>query len=270
MRLYHGTLIHRSRDDYGSIEIVQDEWVRALHFGNAVRQSAMSLHDPSQLVLPYTRAMMGGLLFNADPLRALLIGLGGGSLIRFLSQHFPACTLDVVEIRESVTKLARGYFLLPDDERLHIHIADGADFVRRTKSAPYDLILVDAYDHAGIAPAVATAEFYRDCRACLRATGILAVNLWGRDRAAYRALYTALQAAFGKKLLQLPAEGTSNIITLAPARPLDKRGLRHLLQAARALESHTHLEFVRLARRLHHHNSPGLARWLPLSKAAPR
>ncbi len=266
MRLYHGTLIHRSRDAWGTIEIVQDEHIRALHFGNAVRQSAMALHTPCQLVLPYTQAMVAGLLFNNRPRRALLVGLGGGSLVRFLLQYFPHCSLDVVEIREQVAKLARAYFLLPDLERLRIHIADGMEFVRQRPATPYDLILVDAYDHAGIAPAVVTAEFYRHCRATLGEEGVLAVNQWGRERASFRALNAALHEAFGKQLLQLPAEGASNVVTLAQPRPIDKRRLRRLLEAARSLESTTETQFVRLAGRLHRYNSPILTRCLPLSR----
>ena len=100
MRKYHGTVIHRSQDSRGVIEVVDDGCTRSLHFGNAVRQSAMDLNRPEYLVLTYTRAMMSCLLFKPTPCKVLLIGLGGGSLAKFLLHHIPNCTIDAVELRE--------------------------------------------------------------------------------------------------------------------------------------------------------------------------
>src|SRR6266851_724789 len=60
--------------------IVDTPLHRFLHFDLECVQSAMHLGDPDKLTLAYTRKMMAFLLFNRNPNRILLLGLGGGSL----------------------------------------------------------------------------------------------------------------------------------------------------------------------------------------------
>ena len=56
MHKYHGRLIHRSRDEHGSLEIVDDILTRSLHFGNHIRQSAM-VHQLPDHRLRYARGV---------------------------------------------------------------------------------------------------------------------------------------------------------------------------------------------------------------------
>ena len=87
MHRYGGIVIHQSRDEHGTIEVVEDGAYRSLHFGSEPKQSSMELHNPIRLALTYTRAMTAALLFNDAPRSVLLIGLGGGSLAKFLLHH---------------------------------------------------------------------------------------------------------------------------------------------------------------------------------------
>jgi spermidine synthase len=72
--------------------------LRALHIGGTAVQSAMQLNDPYALALDYTRCMMAFLLFHAEPREALMIGLGGGSLAKFLHRELRHLRVRVVEI----------------------------------------------------------------------------------------------------------------------------------------------------------------------------
>ena len=56
--------------------------MRTLHFDDRFIQSAMRISAPNELLLSYTRAMMGFLLFKPQPRHILMIGLGGGSLAK--------------------------------------------------------------------------------------------------------------------------------------------------------------------------------------------
>ena len=265
MRKYHGTVIHRSQDSLGVIEVMDDGHIRSLHFGNAVRQSATDMSRPEYLVLNYTRAMMGSLLFNPSPAKILLIGLGGGSLAKFLLHHFPRCTIDAVELRELVVKLANGYFLLPEDQRLRIHIAEGAGYVRHLASVAssyYDLILIDAYHSAGMDDNMAEQQFLHACFQLLTADGLMAINLWGRDQPHYGRARRALQQCFAAKPLLLPAEGTTNVIALALRRANHKRSLKSAESHAKVLENQTGVELVRISRTLLKHNGSLLDRIL--------
>ena len=133
MRLYDGWVVHQSQSDDGVIEVVDDGDIRSLHFGTFPRQSCMSLQTPHTLELTYTEAMMAALLLNPEPERVLIVGLGGGSLVKFILHHFPNCQIDVVEYRKDVVKVAHNYFQLPEnDSRLNIHIGDGYFVCTRT------------------------------------------------------------------------------------------------------------------------------------------
>jgi spermidine synthase len=253
MRKYHGTVIHHSQDSHGTIEVVDDGYTRSMHFGNAIRQSAMDVSRPEYLVLTYTRAMMSSLLFGPSPRRVLLIGLGGGSLAKFIWHHFPQCNIDVVEHRELVVKLAHGYFFLPEEQRLRIHIADGTEFVQRqAHSSPgsYDLILIDAYNDAGMDDNMAEQLFLQACHLLLSADGLLAINLWGRDQPRYSRVLRTLQRCFATKPLLLPAEGTTNIIAMASRRANYKNTLKATEARAKLLEDLTGVELVRFSRTL--------------------
>jgi len=67
--------------------VSEERGVRHLHVGGEAIQSAMRLEDPFALELDYTRCMMAFLLLHPAPRRALMIGLGGGSLAKLVFRH---------------------------------------------------------------------------------------------------------------------------------------------------------------------------------------
>jgi len=250
---YRGHIIHKTYGPQGVIEIVEDDTMRSLHFGTLARQSAMYLKDPVRLALSYTRAMMSFLLFTEAPRRALLIGLGGGSLAKFLFHHVPECHIDAVECYDTVAKLAHGYFALPEAPRLHVHIAEGAAFLRDTPHI-YNVVLVDAFDQHGLARAVNNSLFLRDCWEHLTEDGALVINLWHKDHAAFMYTYRLLSNQFRGNLLRLPLEGKSNEVVLAFKHAAQITRLDKLRGQAKQLESHYHIEFPRLLRTLRRNN----------------
>src|SRR5574343_50353 len=111
------------------IDISEESGVRYLHFGSDWVQGAMRIRKPDALELSYTREMMAGLLLRDAPwpARVLLIGLGAGSLAKFVHRHVPQAQVTVVEILPEVHAVASQFFRLPDeDERLRVVIGDGA------------------------------------------------------------------------------------------------------------------------------------------------
>jgi spermidine synthase len=170
-------LVFSCHDEEGVIEVVDDFDTRALYFGTSARQSAMSHEEPHRLVLSYTRAMLSGLLFTGRPRSALVLGLGGGSLPRFLMHVFPTCRIDVVERRAKVARVAHDYFQLARSPRLRTHLCDAAVFLRED-GRTYDLVLVDLHDPKGTAPLVTEAGFFASCARRLAPRGVFAINLW--------------------------------------------------------------------------------------------
>src|SRR5512141_2992027 len=114
-----------------SVEVSEEDGVRSLHLGGDAIQSSIRLDRPDELALDYTRAMMAFLLFQPQPRDVIMIGLGGGSMARYIHQRMPQTRTTVVEITAKVLAVARGMFHFPaDDARLSVEIADGADYVR--------------------------------------------------------------------------------------------------------------------------------------------
>src|SRR5512135_1665010 len=108
-RKIDGTIVHHCRDEFGEIIVADDGVIRSLYFGD-ILQSCIRLDQPASLIHEYNQAMMSSLIFKADPRTVLLVGLGGCSLVNFLRSAFPACAIDIVEIRQKVIDLARDHF----------------------------------------------------------------------------------------------------------------------------------------------------------------
>lgn len=246
MHSYPGKLIHRSRDGDLPLEVFDDGCTRALHFGTSARQSAMYLHAPEQLVLPYTRAMMSFLLFAPDPKRILMIGLGGGSMAKFLLHTLPGSQIEVVEPSRPVTQLAHAYFGLPRSPRLRIHIGDGATFVfQRAGDTAYDAILVDAFTAQGIPASIINDAFFAHCAAALTADGVLACNLWGGRQTGYRTALSMLRRHFGGSVFTLRVRARGNVIALATTSGADRRPVME--SRAAVLQRRTGLRFADFA-----------------------
>ncbi len=220
MRLYgDGLVVHQAQSDEGVIEVVDSGGSRALHFGTHPRQSSMRLSDPTALELSYTQAMMGCLLLNPAPRRVLVVGLGGGSLVKFLLHHFPNCHIDVVEYRRDVVDVAQSFFGVPVDEpRLNIMLGDGYLHVSHCfheTDLSYDLLLVDAYDHNGMAASVGVQAFFDACAGIMTADGVMSINLWGSDRPTFNTTMQRINQSFEQRVMILPVENKGNVIALA-------------------------------------------------------
>ena len=231
-------------DDDESVYVSERHGVRSLHIGSDTIQSSMRLARPNDLELSYTRSMMAFLLFGPEPERVLMIGLGGGSLAKFIFQRLPDTRVQAVEVNPRVLAIARQYFHVPpDDARFEVIVADGARHVER-EDVSADVILLDGYEADRHVPELATPEFYAACRARLRPGGVLVVNLWGGDKLFYT-LSKRIEDAFPGGTLCLPAERPGNVIVFGFERNPGPLAWGALQGRARELEAEYGLEFAR-------------------------
>jgi spermidine synthase len=204
------------------VQVVEEGGVRSLYLGSDVVQSAMRVSDPAALELSYTRAMAAFLLFHETPRRFLMIGLGGGSFVKFAYHRFPEATITVVEHNPRVIEAARDLFFVPvDDARLSIVLADGAGYARRHRRS-CDVLVLDAFDADGQPEALASEAFYRDALAALDADGVLVANLAGASPRIHDNL-SILHDVFEGRVLRLPADTGGNVAAFAfrgPVAPL--------------------------------------------------
>jgi spermidine synthase len=236
--------------DY-SIEISEHAGVRYLHFSAEWIQGAMRVKRPNALELAYTREMMAGLLLREVPWprNALLIGLGAGSLVKFIYHKLPWTKTTVVEVDPRVEIVARLHFDLPDDPfRLRVAIGDGARFMLQGGES-YDYILVDGFDEKGKAGALDTESFYQACRARLTSEGLLAVNLLGRSRG-FTASKDRIAAAFDDRTLVFPSCDSGNAIAFARGHDPVDIAFEELLQRAETIHRHAGLDLTPTVHRI--------------------
>lgn len=187
----------------------------SLHFEAASVQSRMDPAAPARLTLGYTRTMMGAalLLLGPAPGRIAMIGLGGGSLVKYCREHLPEAVIEVAEISAEVIALRERFCVPADSDYLRVLCTDGAAFVATTGAGDWDLLLVDGFGPGGQPPQLGSQRFYDDCRAALGPDGLLVANLSGSDPKLD--LYLGrLETAFGR-VLHVPAADSDNRIAIA-------------------------------------------------------
>jgi spermidine synthase len=235
-------VLHRAAGLFGTIEVHDDGAMRWLQFDDGIVQSAMALEHPEVLVLPYTRAMMAALLFCSSPARVLTLGLGGGSLPRFLARHCPGARQIAVEKDPAVIDAARRYFQMDRyAERLEIRAADARAAVCEIGD-PCELLLVDLFEAGGQPAQFPDLGFYGECRRLLAPGGLMAVNLWVGDSAEFLTWSRLLRQAFDGRTLFLPVGGYSNVVQLAFRDPPEELGLECLRTRAEPLAARLGIE----------------------------
>jgi spermidine synthase len=236
------------RDELTRPYIFETPFERRLHFTNLATQSAMLLSDPDALVAQYTRKMMSFLLFNPEPKHIVMIGLGGGSLAKFCHRHLPRTDITVVEVDADVIAMRDEFCIPRDDERFRVVHDDGARFVERLERQ-MDVLLIDAFDAVGIAPTLATSQFYSHAARRLTDDGMLVMNFWGPCERYVDNLAPAL-AAFGDGMLLVPVSEYSNVLLFAFKRRPPASISDELDALSRQLQMRLMLDFPRYLRRI--------------------
>jgi spermidine synthase len=236
-----------------AIEVSESNGIRALHMGSVTVQSAMQIRDPNALELTYTRGMMCFLLFNSRVEQALAIGLGGGSIPKYIHAYCPDITTTVIEISPKVIQVARSQFYLPyNDARLEVIEGDGLQYLADHRQAS-DVLLIDAFDSNGIPPDFCSQDFFDQCAATLKSDGILVINLWGSDKN-FDIYLQRIEQSFAGKVLMLPTGKPGNIVVFGFNRePADLR-IASLRDRAKQLEKTHKIEFLQFVEKLAEHN----------------
>ncbi len=184
---------------------------RTLYFSVSAIQSRMLIQHGDALDLEYTRLMMGFLLFAPAPAQIALIGLGGGSLVKYCHRHLPHAALTVAEINPHVVALRDAFEVPPDDARLRVITVDGAHLVRDSRER-FDVLLVDGFDTEGLPKALRSQRFYDNCADVLQPGGLLVVNLHN-DRLHCDTWVERIRRSFaGSVLLVDDSDGSNRVV----------------------------------------------------------
>jgi spermidine synthase len=147
----------------------------ALEVGN-VTQSVTLPEDEADEVQGYWPLMLP----ERCPRRALLLGLGGGTLAALLARRCPGVAIVGIERSPEVLVAARREFGLDTLAELDVVEADAFDWVEEhatSEPASFDLICLDLFEGGRLAPGTLARPFLRQVATLLQCEGILTVNL---------------------------------------------------------------------------------------------
>ncbi|MES2552673.1 MAG: polyamine aminopropyltransferase [Pseudomonadota bacterium] len=260
--------INRGLGNADSVDVSEVDGVRSLYLGSETVQSSMRIKAPYDLELTYSRAMMLFLLFlnksaakapfeNKSvakvPVEVLMIGLGGGSVAKYVHHYLPQIKTRVVEINEQIIRIARSHFYLPeDDERLQVIVGDGVAYLEEHVQTA-DVLLLDVFDSKGVPTDMYNQAFFDSCAESLKLDGMMAVNLWGSDRN-FDIYLQRIEQSFNQRVLVLRTGKPGNIVVFGFKRaPADLRWAS-LRQRAKELETQHEIEFLEFVEKLREHN----------------
>ena len=225
-----GSLEHEEVSTFSRIRVRRDGDVRALTFvrdnGQEAVQSRIDLSAPHALVAPYARSMFASYLYQPQPRRVLIVGLGGGAMVRFLTHHEPHVHVDALEIDPAVVRIADQYFGVRTGGNVRVHTVDAVAFVESTTDR-YDLILMDAFlrpssdtDTTGVPTRLKTLEFLGRLKQALAPGGVVAFNV--NEHSTMADDIAAVTTAFGKVAVYgSPPSDNKVVIAAAGAMPSD-------------------------------------------------
>jgi hypothetical protein len=175
------------------------------------------LSEPSRSGWEYVDLFHVAAALAARRQRALFIGCGGAVALRQFAGVYPGLAMDLVECDPAVIALARKFYALDDIPGLSVHIADGAEFVKRAPSASFDVAIVDAYDASALVQPFAEPAFFAALRRSLSLGGAMGINVIASLGAAeLRNISSAIRGSFAE-LRSLP------VVTTDENHSLDSR-----------------------------------------------
>lgn len=232
------------------VYVSESDGVRSLHLGSVTIQSAMRIRDPFALELNYTRGIMCFLLFKANVKSMLTIGLGGGSVAKYVYKNCPEIVSTLVEINPQVIQMARNQFAVPEnDDTFEVIEADGLQYLAEHPSAT-DILLIDAFDSQGIPPNFCSQDFFDQCSVTLKHDGILVINLWGSDKN-FDIYLQRIEQSFERRVLIMRTGKPGNIVVFGFNVAPKNLSVTKLLERAKVLEAeHETIEFTEFVNKL--------------------
>lgn len=240
-----GKLLFRNKLYSNRIEVRDDGVNLSLYFSETILQSRMQKSHPHRLIVGYTQYMMLPLLIKI-PETVLIIGIGGGSFLRFLHYHFPQTKIDAIDNCQETLQIANRYFSLPQSDKLNIFSESGEMFLEKC-TKKYDLIMIDAFDQKGMSPTIYTDKTLSLCKKRLNADGLLCSNVWSADSEHLKQIKLSIEQNF-TQALYIPVPKKGNIIAVAAKRPFHWQNLHPKNKLVQEMSDKLEIDFKEMVK----------------------
>ena len=160
----------RSRSTPGATPFVASENGRkVLRVGGVIQSVEVNdLYEPD---------VWDAMVPDERPDRALILGLGGGTLATLLARRWESVEIVAVEFDQNVAGMALDDFGLRAMPNVRVVIDDAFTYVR-TCDIKFDVVNVDLYVSGKMAHGILAASFLTDIARLLAPSGTASFNLW--------------------------------------------------------------------------------------------
>jgi len=198
-----------------------DDFFRVLYL-NRMGQTVIDARTGEPLSADYIDHVLPFAATRPPGARVLLLGLGGGSMVKELVRL--GFTVDAVELDPRIIAAASRWFMSGTPADGVRYVADDARHVLRTTDDKYDIVVFDVFRGERPPAHVFTRESLEEVERLLADDGIVLLNLIGRVRgersAGVRAVLRTLREV-GLETLVVAMPETENVEIVASRRPLD-------------------------------------------------
>ncbi len=210
------TVLMRADTQYHRVTVTEDDEARHLRFDRS-HQSAIYLDDEYESAIRYPDYLHLALAVRPEPERVLVLGLGGGTVVKRMWRDYPDVRIDAVEIDPVVVDVAERYFGLPEDERVRVFVEDARRYVQRCEET-YDIVMIDAYYADGLPFHLTTREFFDEVDGVLAPGGVVAYNVIssveGERSELFRSMYRTAQESWDRLwVFPIGLGGDGNLLT---------------------------------------------------------
>ena len=131
--------------------------------------------------------------------KALILGLGAGTIARLLLEKNPECQILGVDNSLEVIQASKDYLAL-DRLKVDLRIADAFEFIHEIEEK-FDLIIVDLFIGPLFPLKILTPKFLKRCHQLLMSGGILSLNTPNLDHGLTLQLPTRVKLDIGANVI---------------------------------------------------------------------
>lgn len=199
-------------NDYACKEIWQRDDIRFLTTDDIAIQSAIYLDRPTHLPLNFSQHFLIGIFFLEKVESALILGLGGGGIPRYLN-HF-GVTGTAVDIDPQIPAIAKEWFQAPNEDSWTYEVADAQDFLKRNVQK-FDYVMFDICLGSHSPDWLNDVETLEMLKTACNDGGVVVLNYLLTDATKFYLLYQNVRQVFEHQVAFMSIEGYINIVIIA-------------------------------------------------------
>lgn len=189
--LYFAVVYHRNQkyeivytssdvSSHGEIWVYDDHGKRCMSFMHPTlagsKQTCIYLKTVNTPALEYHKMILGALLLNPSPKKILMLGLGGGAIVRYIQSVLSSYeSFDVVEISPDIKKISEDLFFLKGNTKVNIIVQDATQYIAAAilNKNLYDLVIVDVFDRDSSSSELLSQRFLKSIQDIMTKNGVV-------------------------------------------------------------------------------------------------